>query len=379
MPELLHFLLLGLGGEVSPDVVEERGKAGARAPQEVMRDGLLELPTAVVQVQRQARGFEVRRMGQRTLPTLVRGVHGECQGKQKHVHPQALGEGGVNAALVADDDGAAAEHAPEELPPAEQPEQALPEVFGAAPPAQPVAAQALVPLRRADHAVHIVVAVDDGEVGERRGRQEPLRGDLLLHVLLHGGDGGGAAQTDKTSGHCDARHHAWGVPGGSSDAVRGGPEMYSGWVGGWGGISCQVKFAVVNFAAGTPRNVVVCRAVQAQWSLAAGANLSSDYPRFCVGNLTANSKGQISHTKLAAPEIPPPPCVTFRLVVVSLRGPGQSPVLPFACCVGALLSVGRCGRCSCWCRSRVRGAQWLVCWGCAGCGRMCRLRVSSAQ
>ena len=27
----------------------------------------------------------------------------------------------------------------------------------------------------------------------------------------------------------------------------------------------------------------------------------------------------------------PPPCVTFRLVVVSLRGPGQSPVLPFAC------------------------------------------------
>ena len=29
---------------------------------------------------------------------------------------------------------------------------------------------------------------------------------------------------------------------------------------------------------------------------------------------------------------------------VSLRGPGQSPVLPFACCVGSLLSVGRCGR-----------------------------------
>ena len=35
-------------------------------------------------------------------------------------------------------------------------------------------------------------------------------------------------------------------------------------------------------------------------------------------------------------------------------GPRQSPVLPFACCVGALLSVGRCGRCSCWCRFRVR-------------------------
>ena len=39
------------------------------------------------------------------------------------------------------------------------------------------------------------------------------------------------------------------------------------------------------------------------------------------------------------------PRVTFRRVVVSLRGPGQSPVLPFACCVGSLLSVGRC---SCW-------------------------------
>jgi hypothetical protein len=35
-----------------------------------------------------------------------------------------------------------------------------------------------------------------------------------------------------------------------------------------------------------------------------------------------------------------PPRVTFRRVVVSLRGPGQSPVLPFACCVGLLLSVG---------------------------------------
>ena len=42
----------------------------------------------------------------------------------------------------------------------------------------------------------------------------------------------------------------------------------------------------------------------------------------------------------------PPPRVTFRLVVVSLRGPGQSPVLPFACCVGSLRSGGRCGRCS---------------------------------
>ena len=60
------------------------------------------------------------------------------------------------------------------------------------------------------------------------------------------------------------------------------------------------------------------------------------------------SKGHLRNT---------PPCVTFRLVVAPLRGPGRSPVLLFACCVGSLLSVGRCGRCSCWCRLRVRGAQ----------------------
>ena len=43
---------------------------------------------------------------------------------------------------------------------------------------------------------------------------------------------------------------------------------------------------------------------------------------------------------------PPPPRVTFRPVDVPLRGPGQSPARPFACCVGSLRSVGRCGRCS---------------------------------
>ena len=74
-----------------------------------------------------------------------------------------------------------------------------------------------------------------------------------------------------------------------------------------------------------------------------------------------------------------PPCVTFRLVVGSLQSPGQSPVLPFACCVGVLLSVSRCSRCSCSCRFRVRGAQWLVCRGCAGCGMLCRLCVRGAQ
>ena len=86
-------------------------------------------------------------------------------------------------------------------------------------------------------------------------------------------------------------------------------------------------------------------------------------------------------TGAGPPPTPPPPptdppCVTFRRVVVPLRGPGQSPVLPFACCVGSLRSVGRC---SCWCRCRVRGAPSLVCRGCAECGGMCRVHVSGAQ
>ena len=80
---------------------------------------------------------------------------------------------------------------------------------------------------------------------------------------------------------------------------------------------------------------------------------------------TCLSIGPPYHSRAAAPlpYIPmrrhgqSPHCVTFRLVVARLRGPGQSPVLPFTCCVGSLLSVGRCGRCSCWCRFRVRGAQ----------------------
>ena len=38
-----------------------------------------------------------------------------------------------------------------------------------------------------------------------------------------------------------------------------------------------------------------------------------------------------------------PPCVTFRLVVAPLQGPGQSPVLPVACCVGLLLSAAAAG------------------------------------
>ena len=80
------------------------------------------------------------------------------------------------------------------------------------------------------------------------------------------------------------------------------------------------------------------------------------------GGDTHHSLGYLLQVKVqgrAPPHVAwmPTPCVTFRLVVAPLRGPGRSPVLPFACCVGSLLSVGRCGRCSCWCRFRVRGAQ----------------------
>ena len=62
-----------------------------------------------------------------------------------------------------------------------------------------------------------------------------------------------------------------------------------------------------------------------------------------------------------------PPCVTCCRVTVSLRGPGQAPVLPFACSVRSPRSVGRCGLCSCWCRFRIGGAQSLAYWGCAAC------------
>ena len=97
----------------------------------------------------------------------------------------------------------------------------------------------------------------------------------------------------------------------------------------------------------------------------------------CTQRLTSVANNTFRRAcKCVFREPPPPPCVTFRRVVAPLRGPGRSPVLPFACCVGLLLSVGRCGRCSCWCRFRVRGAQWLVCWGC---GMVCRWRVSGAQ
>ena len=64
-----------------------------------------------------------------------------------------------------------------------------------------------------------------------------------------------------------------------------------------------------------------------------------------------------------------PPCVTFRLVVVSLWGPGQSPVLPFACCVGSLLSVGRCTVF----HVRLLGLPGTVQWGQTKPGAVCHM------
>ena len=65
---------------------------------------------------------------------------------------------------------------------------------------------------------------------------------------------------------------------------------------------------------------------------------------------------------------------------VSLWGPGQSPVRPFACCVGSLHSVSRCGRCSfCGVVATVAGpSSWRTggwCWCLRGslCGFGCPL------
>ena len=116
-----------------------------------------------------------------------------------------------------------------------------------------------------------------------------------------------------------------------------------------------------------------------QIPLGCGPCLSCNCLRMAKRPMTENNFPIANCTHTGRQEGALPLCVTFRLVVVSLQGPGQSPVLPFACCIGSLLSVGRCGPCSCWCGFRVRGAQWLVCWGCAGCGSMCRLRISGAQ
>ena len=109
----------------------------------------------------------------------------------------------------------------------------------------------------------------------------------------------------------------------------------------------------------------LCRHRSSLWGVAVGG-------RRWVGRRGGQPWGSRAKLDQAIAEAPPPdrgggvrgparpqptPCVTFRPVVAPLRGPGQSPALPFACCVGSLRSVGRCGRCSRWCRFRVRGAQ----------------------
>ena len=108
-------------------------------------------------------------------------------------------------------------------------------------------------------------------------------------------------------------------PGGVHDGVHEDSANRPALPSGEG--SSQVNFAVVNFAVGnfaeapgvcvvhfvdTPRNAVVCRALQTRWSLATGTNFAED-PGFCVGDFAANLKRESSHTKLTAPETPPPP------------------------------------------------------------------------
>ena len=71
---------------------------------------------------------------------------------------------------------------------------------------------------------------------------------------------------------------------------------------------------------------------------------------FTIGTF---SEGWCSSGPLNPPT--PTPCVTFRRIVVPLRSLDSHPFFPSH--AASLLSVGRCGRCSCWCRFRVRGAQ----------------------
>ena len=73
-----------------------------------------------------------------------------------------------------------------------------------------------------------------------------------------------------------------------------------------------------------------------------GGDWRTDVHRYGLGR-TADNRRRRGFTPIFPP---PPPCVTFRWVAVSLRGPGQSRVRPSACCVGSLRSDGCCGRCS---------------------------------
>ena len=70
------------------------------------------------------------------------------------------------------------------------------------------------------------------------------------------------------------------------------------------------------------------------------------------------------------------PCVTFRRAAVSLWSAGQSPVLPFACCVGSLRSDGRCILCGV-VSTLAEPSSWRT-WGCAVCCGGC-LTVSAAH
>ena len=87
----------------------------------------------------------------------------------------------------------------------------------------------------------------------------------------------------------------------------------------------------------------VCRLCSVAWSVARQPRIVPRCATRCGGR--AGGKSVVIHQC--------PACVTFRRVAVPLRGPGQSPALPLACCVGLLRSDGRCGLCSLWCCFRV--------------------------
>ena len=64
----------------------------------------------------------------------------------------------------------------------------------------------------------------------------------------------------------------------------------------------------------------------------------------CAQEAVSTKRRKNIGAPVASKTIGIPPSLTFCPVVVPLRGPGQSPVLPVACCARSLRFVGRCGR-----------------------------------
>ena len=78
-----------------------------------------------------------------------------------------------------------------------------------------------------------------------------------------------------------------------------------------------------------------------------GARRAPPDPLYHIGFLQpTNKRGKVKTNGKSDPR--PSPRVTPRSVGLQFLSGAleQSPVLPFACCVGSLHSDGRCGRCS---------------------------------